>query len=581
MKLAPIALLLVALGAGPLGLDADNNWGPIRIGTFKLGAVGSIAVVGWRIVGILEARIPGMGESRRDRPQDTSEADGTPRQPLKRVDWGSRDWRWLVPLILGIEILYIFIGSAGHWYPWPETTQYYDLLAGGFVDGQLSLSVEPDPRLAGVEDPYDIAERGPIPILTDASYYQGEYYLYWGPVPAMAIALLKGTLGLSIGDEIVVFAALNAILLFSILILLRLKESYRRPLPGSLLAASIVLVATAHPLLWVLGWPSIYPAAIASGQAFLLAGIYIALPILQGQKSNPGRSLVAGSMLALALGCRLALAPGAAVLVTVILYRALPRVEERLRVRSAVANAIFVALPILFGLGLLAGYNYARFGDPLETGLRYQLSTLDLGSASESDALFDLRYLLPNTAYYLAAPLRFRGTFPFIRPFFEEISLFAKLAQLMQVPIRHHVENITGLLFALPGIALLALYGRDRLCRAQSAARPSRRFHQLLLVLLLVALGTFLPVLTYFWITNRFLLDAVPLLAISSAAASWHVFSIRSTSPIRRGYLIGAIIALTALGALASFLLAMTGTAGRLDDLNPELWNWLDGLFSR
>jgi len=64
-------------------------------------------------------------------------------------------------------------------------------LGESFLRGQLSLLEEPNPQLTELQNPYDPAQRT-VPYHWDASYYKGKYYLYWGPVPALAFAAVEG-----------------------------------------------------------------------------------------------------------------------------------------------------------------------------------------------------------------------------------------------------------------------------------------------------------------------------------------------------------------------------------------------------
>ncbi len=170
----------------------------------------------------------------------------------------------------------------------------------------------------------------------------------------------------------------------------------------------------------------------------------------------------------------------------------------------------------------------------------------------------------------------------------------AALARWFAVPADHHVENIAGLLFTAPAMVLLAVFVKDLICGAPQPRLASQGglgvppdrgrlplFSRTIVQLTLVAISGSLPALMYFWITNRFLLDSVPLLAIGSAASSWQIYFTRSDYPPRRYFIAFVLFGLVGLGFLVSLLLSMTGTASRFDDLNPELWTLLDRLLSR
>ena len=80
-----------------------------------------------------------------------------------------------------ISLWYITAGMLTHWSPY---SRYYDRQADAFLAGQLSLLEAPPAALATLPNVYDVRQRSGIDYIWDASYYNGKYYLYWGPVPA-------------------------------------------------------------------------------------------------------------------------------------------------------------------------------------------------------------------------------------------------------------------------------------------------------------------------------------------------------------------------------------------------------------
>ncbi|HEX2123960.1 MAG TPA: hypothetical protein VHL59_20205, partial [Thermoanaerobaculia bacterium] len=88
---------------------------------------------------------------------------------------------------VAVLIAYAYYGSYGTFrFPlgtWGQS--YYAGLAEGFLGGQLSMAHPPPPELARLANPYDMNARGDLPVLWDASYFEGRYYLYFSPVPVM------------------------------------------------------------------------------------------------------------------------------------------------------------------------------------------------------------------------------------------------------------------------------------------------------------------------------------------------------------------------------------------------------------
>jgi hypothetical protein len=103
-------------------------------------------------------------------------------------------------------------------------------------------------------------------------------------------------------------------------------------------------------------------------------------------------------------------------------------------------------LPVILCCLGLAAYNYARFGNPLEFGLRYQL-----GEASYQNVRLSMENIVPGLYYLLLSPPNLVAEFPFVRlairqPFDAGINV---------LPARYFLE-LTGGLLALSPIALIA-----------------------------------------------------------------------------------------------------------------------------
>jgi hypothetical protein len=77
-------------------------------------------------------------------------------------------------------------GPAVNWHG--QTSEYYPLLTDAFLAGQTSLLIEPPAELLALPNPYDPIANAQLR-LHDVSLYQGKYYLYFGPVPALTLFL--------------------------------------------------------------------------------------------------------------------------------------------------------------------------------------------------------------------------------------------------------------------------------------------------------------------------------------------------------------------------------------------------------
>src|SRR5215212_8870796 len=117
-----------------------------------------------------------------------------PPDHLSALGVGARDtggWRWLKHFALLwespiISMLLAFLGyaiiTAHYGSIWRESLfAYYNYLADALLHGQLYLRNMPIRRL-------------------DLSLYEGRYYLYWGPLPALLLLPLIALFGVHFSD---------------------------------------------------------------------------------------------------------------------------------------------------------------------------------------------------------------------------------------------------------------------------------------------------------------------------------------------------------------------------------------------
>lgn len=580
---AAVAVSLFALAAGLLGIDADQRWGPFRIGLLAAG-IGWLACLAiLRLIDGLDRRIV---QSRRVSPvMATDRTEGTGKEVTTTGQFRPLARRVLVGIlfIIAIELLYVWFASATLMTNWPKTTEWYGWLGESFSRGRTDLLVDPDPSLGALSNPYDPAQRTGIPALGDASYFGGRYYAYWGPVPGLLTALSGPVLHLQLGDAAVAFLGQSVAFIFSFLVVLHLRRLYFPDLPTWLLVTGSVVVAVVHPILWNMSYPAVYEAAIAWGQAFLMAGLFFALPVILGRDGSWARVALASGLWGLAIASRYTLGPAVVVL---LLASALggrragawKSVPSR---RSIVAASL---VPVGLVLACLGWYNFVRFGNPTETGLQYQMQPVyDFTRLTRTGQIFSLQYLAPNLIYYGVVPVRPRAVFPFVGPVRGELQSVDLFLRGLDIPDPHAVEDITGYLVAVP----IAVFGVLLLIRsfcpphpdrdfsdgsASDVAHPARGLGQ---VLLLAAAVTIVPILLYRHVANRFIMDFSLLAVIASVIGAWELNRSERFRPVGSRLVNGLILGTALWTIVVGLLLAITGPDSRIDDYNPALWLWL------
>lgn len=466
-----------------------------------------------------------------------------------------RAWK----LITGIAIVstlvllfYLWLVSLGLWTDFPPSTDYYDLQATAFSHGQLALEVQPDAALLALENPYEPADRESIPVLWDATLYEGKYYLYWGPAPAILLAILKLFYSREIGDNILTFLFLCGAFLFLVWIIMDLWKTYFPEIPGAILLGSIALAGLINPLPFVLIEARIYEAAIATGQFFFLGGLYFLFNSFHRPRLI--QLVLCGLFFTFAVGSRTTLVFPIFFLLIIFFIWAFRNHKEKM---FPFGTALLT--PLVIGALAYAWYNFARFGSITEFGYTYQLTGFNI-NASIGDT-FSLTYIPPNLFKTLFNPFEWKEEFPFFKP-----ALWGGPESWLRAynpKIYYYLaEGVTGLLIGSPFLIFAFLRKRRELFWISISLTGS-------------ALLLFLLTQVFFYTTMRYLLDLVPALTLLALLGFWSGFdSLKNKMPI-------PVLAVTlwAYTILIGVLLPLSSNVKRFREYNPEFIQYITNLF--
>ena len=136
------------------------------------------------------------------------------------------------------------------------------------------------------------------------------------------------------------------------------------------------------------------------GYCFTMAGVWLALSAIADKRASLARLALMSLCFGLAAGSRPPLVVTALILVPVFI--ALRSTQPRRGLLLALATPVCVCFL------LIAAYNYARYGDPLEIGTRFQLN------GAYHVQLAELGYVPIGMWSYLLTPPRIGVLFPFI-----------------------------------------------------------------------------------------------------------------------------------------------------------------------
>jgi len=351
-----------------------------------------------------------------------------------------------VILLAAISAFIFWYLSVGQFPSFPKAEQLYLYQGEAFARGQISLLQQPSPQLLALKNPYDYTERAAVPFLWDASLYKGKYYIYWGPVPALFYAGAEVLTGINPpGQLMLLIAAVGQACLLAAM----LWQIWRRFYPNAPgISVSLFLLAGCInlPNIFLLGKTQTYEISVISGQFFLLLGLFSWWRYLTTRRQS--WLVLAGFGWGLAAGSRISLLVSIGVYLCFGLFHFWQQ--------KGPGHPLWKPLVALFsplGLCLLAlgVYNFIRFDNPLETGIRYQLTV-----PIEQNRYFSANFIPSNLYVYLFYPLHLSNTFPFYQSNLFNPSFLPGWASIP--PGKTFDEVFFGIIPTLPILWMIALW---------------------------------------------------------------------------------------------------------------------------
>jgi hypothetical protein len=321
---------------------------------------------------------------------------------------------------------------TGFTFTFTETPLFptYDMLAKGFLKGQLNIDEAPP---------------------EDYLSYQDKRYLYFGPVPAlfhMPSLILAGR-PTPTGLMVIIFLAASAVVFSSILSLWRQPEDLLR---GEVAVFSALFAFNGYS--WLMAAiPSIHHEAICSGMFFLLSGMYYVLKSAKnGFEFGLGDAVVSGTCFCLCLLSRFSYAFTVAAMILVMITGKLKNCGQSTTIRSLLPVVVLAFLTFA-GIAGTLGYNYLRFGNPADFGVSF-MHTLYRDYFSHGNYLRYDHIPLNVWDYFFRFP-RLGPEFPYLNlPFYilQATSFRSPQDFLM------HVNELSVSIFALMPVLLFCFF---------------------------------------------------------------------------------------------------------------------------
>lgn len=520
---------LAAIFANQLGIDNDTGWGSgrmllLRIGVASMG-LGAILHIFQNIIRKIQIQIYNF-------------LDSIGRERLIHISFFTTT---------------IFMVLTYNWILRDEADavriyNYYSELAKGFRKGNLYLSEMPSTTLLSLSNPYDPVLRKQESVEDfpwDVTLYDGKFYIYWGPTPAILLMPLNDEILSGIEDlHLAAFYAVGLFIYSALIVTSFWRHSKNAPIWA--LFVALLVLACSVPVTTMLKKGEVYEAAIFACQFFFIGGCYWAYSSFLDETPSIWKYLLAGIHWVFAIGARVTILPTVAVSMLILISPILTgfAADWKNRLKPILA----AGFPILVGGVALAWYNYARFGDIFEFGVRYQLANVDY---TQFESSFGFHYFTGNLKVYFLHPIQLGSRFPFL-------SLIEYTASN---------DRLAGLLYIAPFILLFPLPFFHVIARKNgTSAMDSRIFY---LFAGAAVVSSFI-IFTFYFITLRYTLDFLPaalILIIFSVAKEYDGFH---DKPLAAGIFSLIFIIPALANIMAGMILAIpqSGIAFMLNFLN-------------
>jgi hypothetical protein len=487
----------------------------------------------------------------------------------------------LTGVVMFTLLVYFAMISVGKFnLRWPIQMLFYDQLADGFRSGHLYLPHGPDPYLLAQKNPYDPAFMRWWNL--DASLYQGRYYIYWGPFPALIQAVGKSLLGINriIGDQYLVFLFFCLMVNISAALIRRMAHRLATGVPPWLIAASVLGMGLANPVTFLLASAGVYQAAIAGSQTFLFLGIVFAFDAVWEPAHGLRRVLsllFAGIAWSMAIGCRISVILAVAPIIFCTIFCTC--MTETLRLRRFVRDGLWVSAPIALCFFGLLYYNKVRFDEWFEFGLKYQISAFPFRSSTS--------YILPNIETYFLRRPHVECNFPYV---FATLKNGAgPISNLIGLPKGYLLwEPVVGMLYAVPlvyaaPVAVFLALRRARLGLFPTASarlsdatiadehRQRRAYVWFVVCLVLAAVGPAYIPTTIYVATMRYLCDFTNAIVLLSILGLFGWYGHMTPSEWHRQLRATVTAIMLGVTIMCGLLLGYQGYVPYFKTHNPEL----------
>jgi hypothetical protein len=437
-------------------------------------------------------------------------------------------WAAIALATTAIGLFYYWEARAtGEKFYWRYDLEgYYDELGRAFAGGHLYLPAKPSPQLLALPNPYDPSVDWSLK-RQDMVLFRGRYYLYFGAGPAvLAFTPWRLLTHHDLPENFALFLFCLGGFLFSCGALLRILD-LAEARPGPILTAVLLLaLGLCQGVPFLLNRAAVYEIAIGGGYFCISAAMFFLTRAMRARPAGPWYT-AAGLMFGFAIACRPQLGLAGAIAFGVL---AMLRTRRR--------ELLYFAAPLALAGAVICVYNFARFGNPLEFGFRYQLAGLGQNRLGLS-----LHNLPIGLFFMLGCPPHFSLVFPWFRmmfsvPFGSEAYGF---------PPEFFIEPTVGALWGAPFLGFALFTPRGIAVEARAALRIAALSSAAVLLFLAF---THLQ-------SHRYEIDFLPLAVLAALAAA--AIRISRSAGLRKVALIAVLTVAVVFGGVMNLAFGFAG----------------------
>lgn len=449
-------------------------------------------------------------------------------------------------------------------------TLYHDL-SEAFLQGRLSLPIEPSRELLSLQDPYDPEQNKKLR-LHDASLYRGSYYLYFGPAPVFATFIpWRLMTGNPMPHNLAASIFAGGGFVCCVLILIVIVRGTKLKISYQCIIIALLLLGICNKVPFVLRGPFMYEVASVSAYFWSMLSLFFIFSFLLLDHRKIIYLGVSSLCFGLAIASRFSYVYSAVIFIVPLWeylgYHA--KIGESFK-KMAVPMLI-IGMPLISIVGMLLLYNYFRFGNFLEFGLKYQLGIL---RPLDYPFLSIQNTWINNYLHFFHGHI-VNGLFPFFH--IQPINIPENIPIPSYYPLFWmRLETQAGILTNIPFLwTIIPAWLYLKILTKNAFSRPIQYIAS---ILLLGTVTNWIVVSCFSYSQIRYVLDFLPMLLLLSCLIYWMIYDHFHDVIVGRA-IVQCLVILTVIYSVLSNIGMSIEAFGLFKEGNPEFYTAVEHFF--